>query len=106
MRSQNQPGELPETMQISQGSKTNAGGRTSTNPPNFKHAASVHKELQGGKEAMTTENLKARRRFAVVAIVIAAIGITLPMGKSFAGPVDNQKAAGFAEQVVQVHTQR
>ena len=53
---------------------------------------------------MTSENLKARHRFAVVAIVIAAIGAALPMGKSFAGPADNQKAAGFAEQVVQVHT--
>ena len=53
---------------------------------------------------MTSENLKARHRFAVVAIVIAAIGVTLPMGKSFAGPADNQKAAGFAEQIVQVQT--
>ena len=53
---------------------------------------------------MTSENLKARRRFAVMAIVIAAIGAALPMGKSFAGPADNQKAAGFAEQIVQVQT--
>ena len=53
---------------------------------------------------MTSENLKARRRFAVMAIVIAATGAALPMGKSFAGPADNQKAAGFAEQVVRVHT--
>ena len=53
---------------------------------------------------MTSENLKARRRFAVMAIVIAAIGAALPMGKSFAGPADNQEAAGFAEQIVQVQT--
>ena len=53
---------------------------------------------------MTSENLKAGRRFAVMAIVIAAIGAALPMGKSFAGPADNQKAAGFAEQIVQVQT--
>ena len=56
--------------------------------------------MQGGKEAMTSENLKARRRFAVMAIVIAATGAALPMGKSFAGPADNQKAAGFEEQIV------
>jgi len=31
---------------------------------------------------MTSENLKARRRFAVMAIVIAAIGAALPMGKA------------------------
>ena len=53
---------------------------------------------------MTSENLKARRRFAVMAIVIAAISAALPMGKSFAGPADNQKPAGFAEQIVQVQT--
>src|SRR5258707_4811346 len=53
---------------------------------------------------MTSENVKARRRFAVMAIVIAAIGAGLAMGKSFAGPADNQKAAGFAEQIVQVQT--
>ncbi len=53
---------------------------------------------------MTQENLKDRCRFAVIAIIIAAIGAALPMGESFAGPADNQKAAGFAEQVVQVQT--
>src|SRR5260370_32622464 len=53
---------------------------------------------------MTSENVKARRRFAVMAIVIAAIGAALPMGKSFAGPADDQRAAGFAEQIVQVQT--
>src|SRR5260370_20140568 len=53
---------------------------------------------------MTAENLKDRRRVAVMDIVIAAIGEALAMGKSFAAQADNQKAAGFAEQIVQVQT--
>jgi pimeloyl-ACP methyl ester carboxylesterase len=51
---------------------------------------------------MTPENLKARSLFAVMAIIIAAIGAALPMGKGFAGPAGNQKAAAFAEQIVEV----
>lgn len=53
---------------------------------------------------MTSENLKGQRRFAVMAIVIAAIGAALPMGKGFAGPADSQKAPAFSEQIVQVQT--
>jgi len=53
---------------------------------------------------MTSENLRARRRMAVIVIVIAAIGAALPMGKSLATPADNQKAGAFAEQIVQVQT--
>jgi hypothetical protein len=51
---------------------------------------------------MTPENLKARSLFAVMAIIVAAIGAALPMGKGFAGPADNQKATAFAEQIVEV----
>ena len=53
---------------------------------------------------MTSENLNARRRFAVMAIVIPVIGAAFPMGEGFAGPADNQEAAGFAEQIVQLQT--
>ena len=77
-------------MQISQGSKTNVGGRTSTSPLNFKHAAPVTQRVARRKEAMTSENLYARRRFAVMAIVIAAIGAACPTGKSVASPADKQ----------------
>ena len=44
---------------------------------------------------MTSENSKARCRFAVMAIVTAAIGAVRPMGKSVAGPADKQKAVRF-----------
>ena len=52
---------------------------------------------------MTPQNLKARHQVAIAA-VFALISAALPIGRSFAGPAEDQKAAGFAEQIVQVQT--
>jgi hypothetical protein len=84
--------------------KTNAAGKVSTNPPNSKQVDFVTERVTRGKEAVLPENLKARRRVVVMAIVIAAIGAALPMGKSLAAPADGQRVGEFAEQVVQVQT--
>lgn len=53
---------------------------------------------------MRSLNLKARRRTAATATVIAAVCTDLPISRSVAAGADNQKAGQFAEQLVQVQT--